>query len=153
MGYAVPQEPIPVLPEAFTCHKQHTHLGSPLAGAEKLNGSGDVSGVGDGDPMCVCPVTVREANYAEQALSNAGWELRVCPVGKRNRKLNVLAFNMGRLIARNWIGRLKVESCLMQACASNGLLKDDGIEQCRATLASGINAGMRYPYHNISPED
>jgi hypothetical protein len=35
----------------------------------------------------------------------------------------------------------------------NGLIADDGIEQCRATLASGINAGMRYPYQDVSPPE
>jgi hypothetical protein len=65
---------------------------------KKLSGSGGVNGADDGDPrVCVAdgPVTGRETKYAEQALSNAGWELRVCPVGKRNSKLNVLAYNMG----------------------------------------------------------
>jgi hypothetical protein len=87
--------------------------------------------------------------YAEQALSNANFELRWCPVGKRNAKLNVLAFNMGRLIGRGWVGRERVESCLLQACEGNRLLADDGEQQCRKTLASGLNAGALRPYHDI----
>ena len=46
-------------------------------------------------------------------------------------------------------GRKRVEEYLLKCCEANGLLADDGLAQCRATLASGINAGMRRPYHDI----
>jgi len=56
---------------------------------------------------------------------------------------------MGRQIARGWIARDRVEEFLLKACKANGLFKDDGDAQCRATIASGINAGMKRPYHDI----
>jgi hypothetical protein len=102
----------------------------------------------DPSPPFVGPPTAHEINYAKKALGNACYELRHCSE-KRNTKLNVLAFNMGRLIARGWIGLDRVEDYLLKACEANGLLEDDGIGQCKATLASGISAGMKRPYRNI----
>jgi hypothetical protein len=90
-----------------------------------------------------------QVNYANKALRNAAWELRVCDEGRRNHLLNVLSYKMGRLIANGWIGREPVEDWLLECCEKNGLIADDGIGQCRLTLASGLNAGMARPYHEI----
>jgi hypothetical protein len=56
---------------------------------------------------------------------------------------------MGRQIARGWITYERVEEFLLRACKANGLLAEDSEQQCRATIASGINAGMKVPYHDI----
>ena len=65
----------------------------------------------------------------------------------------MLAYGLGRLIARGWIGREQVEGVLLWACRDCRLLADDGLERCLATLASGISAGMARPYHDIKCED
>jgi hypothetical protein len=97
----------------------------------------------------VRPPSPYEINYAKRALGNACFELRQCPEGSRNHLLNVLAYKMGRLIVRGWITCERVERYLLKCCEANGLLASDGERQCRATIASGINAGMRRPYHDI----
>jgi hypothetical protein len=51
------------------------------------------------------------------------------------------------------VARDKVEFWLLRACQENGLLADDGEQQCRDTLASGLNAGALRPYHDIECED
>jgi hypothetical protein len=147
VGYAIPCGPIPELPEVFW--PKGTHMGSPTSGP--VAGDAVTTALtAIGDPIvCESPVTVRKQRYAEQALRNASFELRWCPVGKRNHKLNVLAYNMGPLVGRGWIGRQQVEDVLLLACQKNGLLADDGEEQCRKTLASGMRAGMQRPYHDI----
>jgi hypothetical protein len=143
VGYAIPSGPIPELPKVFW--PKGTHMKPPLAGA-----GSDVNGSDVGDPIvCEGPVSARKQRYAEQALRNASFELRWCPVGKRNHKLNVLAYNVGPLVGRGWIGRQQVEDVLLLACQKNGLLADDGEEQCRKTLASGMRAGMQRPYQDI----
>jgi hypothetical protein len=90
-----------------------------------------------------------EINYAIKALDNACVELRDCPGGYRNHLLNVLAYKMGRLVVRGWIQRHWVEDYLLGACKANGLLDEDGKNQCAATIRSGIEAGMQRPYHDI----
>jgi hypothetical protein len=94
-------------------------------------------------------VTEHERNYAFRSLRNDAAELWACPEGSRNIKLNALAFSMGRQIARGWIARDRVEEFLLRACKANGLFKNDGEAQCVLTIASGINAGMKRPYHDI----
>jgi hypothetical protein len=92
-----------------------------------------------------------ELNYAKRALLNAWYELHTCPAGCRNHLLNVLAYKMGRLIVRGWVKRDRVEDYLLRACKANGLIDDpeDGPAKCEATLKSGIEAGMKRPYHDI----
>ena len=147
VGYAVPQEPIPVLP-AFTCRRHHTHLGVTMKGKDRRVQDGTVT-----PSVCASPgrVTQYERNYSWAALCNGYMELRKWPKGSRNFRLNKLGYKLGGLIARNGIGREQVESFLLKACKENGLIADDGEQQCRATLASGINAGMARPYPNVEP--
>jgi hypothetical protein len=99
----------------------------------------------------VGPPSLYQSNYAKRALGNACYELRHCPEGSRNTKLNALAYKMGRLIVRGWITRELAENYLLKSCEACGLLADDGAAQCRATPASGINAGTTQPYHDIGP--
>ena len=91
-------------------------------------------------PRPVGTVTKFQKNYAWKSVCNAWDELRRCRQGSRNATLNGLAYSLGRQIARGWIGRDKVEFWLLRACQENGLVADDGIEQCLATLASGARA-------------
>ena len=89
--------------------------------------------------------TLFESNYARRALANACFELRNCPQGSRNSKLNALAYKMGRLIVRGWIEWERVESYLLRCCEADGLLADDGERQCLATSKSGLGAGAMRP--------
>ena len=100
-------------------------------------------------PMVCGVVTEHQRNYAFCSLRNDTAELWASREGQRNIKLNAIAYSMGRQIARGWIARDRVEEFLLKACKANGLFKDDGDAQCRATIASGINAGMKRPYHDI----
>jgi hypothetical protein len=92
-----------------------------------------------------------EVNYAIKALSNACEELRACPADshRRNKLLNILSYKMGRLIVRRWLWRPLAEESLLEACGANGLLEEDGKKQCEDSIASGIEAGMQVPYHDI----
>jgi hypothetical protein len=39
----------------------------------------------------------------------------------------------------------------MQGAGECGLLRDDGEEQCLATIRSGLSAGMQLPYPPLEP--
>ena len=77
-------------------------------------------GYGDGSvvpiPRPVGAVTQFQKNHAWKSLSNAWNELRRCPVGLRNGKLNGLAYSLGRQIVRGWVSQDKVEFWLLKAC-------------------------------------
>jgi hypothetical protein len=144
VGYAVPQGECPVLPEVFWKGAEFEPINNPMGSAAKTDRHASAA-----DPMVCGLATAHERNYANAALRNHVAELWMCREGARNIKLNALAFNKGRLIARGWIARDRVEGFLLNACKANRLLADDGESQCWATIASGTNAGMKRPYHNI----
>jgi hypothetical protein len=134
----------------------------PALVAEDFPASSQVNGKGMGVPAksdCdgfkVTPIPPLEApidyeiNYARRALGNAFRELRACPAGCRNATLNALAYKMGRLVARGWITCERVETLLLEASEECGLLAADGLGQCKATINSGMRAGMTRPYHDI----
>jgi hypothetical protein len=69
--------------------------------------------------------------------------------GERTRKLNAMAFKLGRLIARGWINPARVVRGLELGAWSCGLQTDDGSPQVRATIASGLTAGTAMPYPDL----
>ena len=86
-----------------------------------------------------------ERAWAEAALDGNAAELAACGEGGRNHALNAKAYRMGRMVARGWIEKSRVEAALTDACRANGLFKDDGPKGVRDTLASGLRGGMAKP--------
>jgi hypothetical protein len=68
-----------------------TGLGA-AAGADAATSTADVTPILS---PSLGPVSLYERNYSKRALANACFELRNCPVGSRNSKLNALAYKMG----------------------------------------------------------
>jgi hypothetical protein len=110
-------------------------------------------------PRVIVSRNSREGRYATAALRNAfadlsGWP-RVKVSGKwqrlpgRNTMLNKLAFKLGGLVANGWIDEALVVRVLMLAAADCGLLHDDGEAQCLATIHSGLQAGLKFPYPQL----
>jgi hypothetical protein len=89
--------------------------------------------------------TIRERRYALTALKNAQLELEACPEGERNHKLNVMAFKMGRLVARGWLNGDIVVQLLSSSAWLSGLR---GGEIGR-TIRSGLLAGVQFPYPDL----
>ena len=90
-----------------------------------------------------------ERAWAEAALERNAAELAACGEGGRNHDLNAKAFRMGRMVARGWIEKSRVEAALTDACRANGLFKDDGPKGVRASLASGLRGGMAKPCEDL----
>ena len=96
-------------------------------------------------PMPVAPQSNGDARgraIAEKAMAEDIAALAAA-TGNRNDGVNGLAYRLGRMIAAGWIDRTTVESHLEQACAANGLWRDDGPRQCRATIKSGLDNGAQ----------
>ncbi|MBK6639657.1 MAG: hypothetical protein IPG34_19740 [Rhodocyclaceae bacterium] len=88
------------------------------------------------------PLEERAKNYIEAAIAQTLRRVMAAPQGQRNDALNTGAFSMGRMVAAGWIGPEQAAVQLLQACESNGLLKDDGPRNCGATIASGLKKGQ-----------
>ena len=91
----------------------------------------------------------REEAYANKALEIQAQELAWTSPGNRNTAANAGAYSMGRMVARGWIGVDTVEGRLFDACRRNGLVNEDGEAKVRATLRSGIKAGMQNPHPDL----
>lgn len=65
----------------------------------------------------------------------------------RNGALNKAAFALGRLVSAHWsqLNRYDVETALYNTAVANGYVSKDGESDARATIASGLNAGMAQP--------
>ena len=90
-----------------------------------------------------------ERAWAAAALERNAAELAASGEGGRNHDLNAKAYRMGRMIARGWIEKSRVEAALTDACRANGLFKDDGPKGVRDSLASGLRGGMAKPCEDL----
>jgi hypothetical protein len=109
---------------------------------EQPRGNGSTSSVGNGNGS-------REAAYAQAALDGMAAELAGTASGSRNETLNKMAFRLGTMISRGWIGRADVGDALYAACQANGLVSDDGGDTVQATMASGLRAGEQEPHPDL----
>jgi hypothetical protein len=91
------------------------------------------------------PFSGRPGAYGAAALRKEIELLATTPPGSRNHQLNRSAFSAFQLVAGGELSAAEVEAALIDAIASNGLLAEDGIRQCLATIRSGARAGMLYP--------
>jgi len=95
----------------------------------------------------------REQAWARAALEGCVADLTAAAKGKRNETLNACAYRLGRMIARGWLDRSEVELRLLAAAHACGLLGDDGERAARATLASGLEAGIREPHEDLKDDE
>jgi hypothetical protein len=91
----------------------------------------------------------RVTKYAISALTNSVADLAAAGVGSRNNDANAIAYRLGRMVARGWLDREEVFIAILQACKTNKLVTDDGIDVVRATIESGLNAGMGNPHKDL----
>jgi len=84
------------------------------------------------------PATSHEMGYAQAALRNELTKLATMGVGShRNKALNTAAHSLGTCISAGWIDREAAFDC--------GYVAKDGADAARATIGSGIDAGMNKP--------
>lgn len=103
---------------------QHRNPPPPPA-TEKPPNNGSVTNIGD----------ARTRAYINAALDRECAELAAMGARSgRNARLNVVALKLGRLPA----DRDTVRARLLDACHANGLLSEDGEQQCNATIDSGF---------------
>jgi RecA-family ATPase len=99
----------------------------------------------------------REQKYAAAALQGCADELAAMPQDSgRNDKLNALAYRMGTMVARQWIGRDQVIRRLYEAAAACLLVHDDGEAATGATIRSGLGKGELKPHADLAdtkPDD
>ncbi|GGB62978.1 hypothetical protein GCM10011316_38590 [Roseibium aquae] len=91
--------------------------------------------------------TQRGRKWAQKALRSECETVAKTLSGGRNDALNIAAVKLGHKIAAGYLTRSEVEEALEQAASDCGLLHDDGLSAVRATIKSGLEAGLRDPQH------
>jgi hypothetical protein len=81
------------------------------------------------------------AGYAQKALVDELAALARTPEGNRNARLNQAAYALGQLVGAGVLDRGSVEAALSGTASAIGL----GEAESRATIQSGIEAGMKEP--------
>jgi hypothetical protein len=91
--------------------------------------------------------------YIQAALDGEYDAVVRAPKGKRNPQLNDSAVKLGHYVGSGVLDEQEVVDTLMSACASSGLLADDGRDQCLATIRSGLTKGTTEPKGIPEPPD
>jgi hypothetical protein len=79
------------------------------------------------------------AHAREKALLR---EIECAQRGTRNHALNWAAFQFGRMVAEGVRQRQQAERVLCGAARECGLWREDGAARCKATINSGLDAGI-----------
>ena len=145
-------QPIAGTPDLATAYKAETIPNVPDAIAALLKTRKSAAAEDATVPRPDRPASANEKAYAHAALDGCSDELAAAPKGERNHRLNVVAFRLGRMIGRGWVHRTEVELRLLAAAHRNGLAAE-GEGSARATIASGINAGLQQPYRDLDGEE
>ena len=98
------------------------------------------------------PVSVtRMQRYARGALHREAQILAAKPRDSgRNRALFDAGAKLGKFLHHGVLGFVEIESVLLDACKANGLINDDGLSQCKASLASGLSKAANDPLPLLS---
>jgi putative DNA primase/helicase len=80
--------------------------------------------------------------YALAALDRQTKDVELAGKGTRNQALNNGALSLGHLVGAGALTENAVRAALEGACHTNGLIKEDGIASVRATISSGLKAGI-----------
>ena len=83
--------------------------------------------------------------YGKKALEDECNVVASAPGGTRNDQLNKSALKLGQLVAGGVLDEDEVIRSLLDACAANGLLAEDGENQCLKTIDSGLGKGLAEP--------
>ena len=83
--------------------------------------------------------------YARAALEDECAAVATAQCGTRNDSLNRASFSLGQFIVTGALTESEVINRLSAACVANGLVDDDGIAAVRATIESGLTAGLKEP--------
>jgi len=94
--------------------------------------------------------TKRGEKWARRALDAEAAIVAGAMNGTRNTTLNNAALKLGHKVASGYLQAAEVEAALMEAAQRSGLAQEDGPEAVRATIRSGLTAGLQEPEH---PQD
>jgi hypothetical protein len=125
---------------AKALHSKAPCQGNGRGMASLTHPQGPVHGAYDGNPPKAAPkVTLNFRARCSAIVRKVEYSKR----GERNRLLNWGAYQFGGIVAEGLINPAVAELLLEGAAKTCGLWRDDGPGQCKATIKSGLRAGVR----------
>ena len=100
----------------------------------------------------VAPPTGRVLLYGKALLDGICSEVASARKGERNKTLNACSYRAGRAVASGALDRIVAEQALLCAAVESGLVAEDGEPAIRATIQSGLNAGLNQPLPPLSDQ-
>jgi hypothetical protein len=100
---------------------------------------------GEHAPFRVKPQRTRDLRKRTAAILRI---VEMAPRSTRNDRLFWAACRFGEIIAEGLLSPPVAELVLTSAAHFNGLVRDDGLAQIRATIASGLATGLAQPHPN-----
>jgi hypothetical protein len=88
---------------------------------------------------------IRPNGYGAAALAAEIKQLASIAPGSRNAALNRASFSLHQLVAGGELDASEVLQQLVEAATANGLVHDDGLPSVKATIESGMRAGLQHP--------
>jgi hypothetical protein len=101
-------------------------------------------------PPVVIPALGDGASRVEKALHIERAKVAQALAGRRNVQLNTSALILGKHVGAGELDEAAAIAALLSACEANRSLVDDGVDQCRATIASGLRKGKSEPANTVS---
>ena len=95
-------------------------------------------------PIAVASSSKRNSAYTDAAINNELAKMVGTPSG-RNNQLNDTSFAIGQFVPIGAISKSEAEHRLFGAATASGYVDKDGGAAARATIRSGLEAGMRQP--------
>lgn len=108
------------------------------ANREAGNGNGSSPDSGNNDQYATPQPGGINPAYVRAALESTESELAAVSKGSRNHELNKQAYKLAHY---HDLAEHDVKAALMRACSANGLLAEDGSDQCNASFDSGWKRG------------
>ena len=99
----------------------------------------------DRAPQAIDRTAGREMSYGQAALVGECARVAQALPGTRNETLNAAAWRLGRLVAGGELDPAAALASLWNAAHTCGLVDNDGVQQTRRTIDSGLQAGARHP--------
>jgi hypothetical protein len=91
------------------------------------------------------PSVTHSTAYADAALRGEYDAVASAPRGGRNNQLNISTFKLATLVGAGALTVQAVETAMLEGAIACGLVADDGLDKCLATIRSALSAGIRAP--------
>jgi hypothetical protein len=124
----------------------NTNAAPAKSGVQKISKNGDTN-----DEFITSEHIEQDTSAADSASDKTHqrhFVVEMAPPSTRDARLFWAACRFGEIVAEGLLNPPLAEQVLTSAAHFNGLVRDDGLAQVKATIASGLTTGLAQPHPN-----